>query len=228
MGGGLATLAGIQIWMGQLDRAEATCRRLLALHEVHLRRCGRRLPIATFGYARLSEIMRQRNRLEEALSFSEESRTLAEQWQQMDALFESYTHLARALHAWGDAGSALTLLHRLEHTLRGRSPWLHGMTLMEEARLCLACSQDAACLDRARAWALAYPLPGNGRLVFRDHALYLTHAQLLLHDARTDESRAQAGLGLTREIIRLIEPTGAQGLLLEASLAMALFEMMLG
>ena len=30
---GLATLAGIQIWMGQLDEAEATCRRILALHD---------------------------------------------------------------------------------------------------------------------------------------------------------------------------------------------------
>ena len=125
---GLATLAGIQIWMGELVEAEATCRRILALHEDHLRRCGRRLPIAAFGYARLSEVLRQRNRLEEALHAARESRALAEQWQQTDALYESYTHLARALHSSGDPVSALTLLHRLERVVQGRSPWLHAMS----------------------------------------------------------------------------------------------------
>lgn len=225
---GLATLAGIQIWMGQLDEAEATCRRTLALHDEHLRRCGRRLPIAAFGYARLSDIMRQRNHLEEAVRFAQESRTLAEQWQQTDALFESYTHLARALLASGDADSALTLLRKLEHLVRERSPWLLAMTRAEEARLCLACAPDPTCLDRARAWVREHPLPGDGKLVFRDHALYLTHAQFLLYEARTDRSRTLTGLGLTKKVIQLLEPTGALGLLLQASVVCALFEAALG
>jgi len=221
---GLATQAGVQIWMGRLDEAEATCRRLLAFHDDHLRRCGRRLPVAAFGYARLSEIMRQRNRLVEALRFAEQSRALAEQWQQMDALFESYTHLARALHARGDGISGLALLHKLEQVVRDRSPWLRSLTLMEDARLCLACPQDPACLERARAWAQENPLPKDGRFVFRDHAHYLTHAQLLLHLGRTDQSRARAGLDLVEKIMDLLQPSGAQGLLLEASLVRALLE----
>ena len=221
---GLATRAGIQIWMGQLDEAEATCRRILALHDEHLRRCGRRPPIAAFGYARLSEVMRQRNHVEEALSLAQESRTLADYWQQTDALFESYTHLARALHACGDPVSAIALLHRLEYTVRDRSPWLHSMTLMEDARLCLASPQDAACIERARAWGKSNPLPADGQLVFRDHAQYLTHARLMLHEACTDRSCAQAGLDLTKRVLQLLEPTGARGLLLEASVIRALFE----
>jgi len=225
---GLATRAGIQIWMGQLDEAEATCRRILALHDEHLRRCGRRPPIAAFGYARLSEVMRQRNHVEEALSFAHESRTLADHWQQTDALFESYTHLARALHACGDPISAMALLHRLEYTVRDRSPWLHSMTLMEDARLCLASPQDAACIERARAWARSNPLPADGRLVFRDHAQYLTHARLVLREAHADRSRAQAGLDLTKKVLLLLEPTGARGLFLEASVILALFELVMG
>ncbi len=225
---GLATRAGIQIWMGQLDDAEATCRRLLTLHDDHLRRCGRRLPIAAFGYARLSDIMRQRNHVGEAIRLAQESCTLAEQWQQTDALFESYTHLARALHAGGDSTSALALLHRLEHKLRDRSPWLRAITLLEEARLCLACPEDAACLDRARDWAKEYPLPADGRLIFRDHAQYLTHAQLLLHEAGADRGHAAAGLGLSKNLSNLLESTGALGLFLQASVVCALFEAALG
>jgi len=225
---GLATLAGTQIWLGQLDEAEATCRRILALHDEHIRRCGRRLPIAAFGYARLSEILRQRNQVAEALRFAQEGRSLAEQWQQTDALYESYTQLARALHASGDAASALGLLRRLEHLVRERSPWLLALTRAEEARLCLACAPDSACLDRARAWAREYPLPPDGQLEFRDHAQYLTHAQLLLHEARTDRGRAQTGLSLTKKVLQLLEPTGALGLFLQASVLCALFEAALG
>ena len=225
---GLATMAGIQIWMGQLDEAEATCRRILALHEEHLRRCGRRLPIAAFGFARLSDILRERGELTEAIRYAKESRTLAEQWQQTDALFESYTHLARALHASGDAASSLSLLRRLELLVRERSPWLLGMTRAEEARLCLAGAPDSACLDRARTWAHEYPLPSDGKLVFRDHAQYLTHAQLLLLEARADRTRAQIGLGLTKKVLGLLEPTGALGLLLQASVLCAMFEAALG
>ena len=225
---GLATLAGIQIWMGQLGEAEATCRRILALHEDYLRRCGRRLPIAAFGYARLSEVERQRNRLEEALRAARQSRALAEQWQQTDALFESYTHLARALHAAGDPAAALSLLHRLERVVQGRSPWLHALSRAEEARLCVRSAHDPACLERARSWARENPLPPDGEFVFRDHPLYLAHTQLLLHESRTDRARAQAGLSLARRTLRLLESTDALGLQLEAALVCALFEASLG
>ena len=225
---GLATLAAIQIWLGRLDEAEVACRRLIELHDDHLRRCGRRLPIAAFGYARLSEVCRQRNQLEEAVRLAQESRALADQWHQIDALYESYTHLARALQASGETDAALILLHRLEQSLRGRFPWLHAQTLLEEAQLCIAHSEDLVCFDRARSWAAAHPLPDDGRLVFRDHAQYLAHARLLLHEVSTDRSRARAGLELTRKVLRLLEPSGARGLVLEASTTCALFEAALG
>jgi LuxR family maltose regulon positive regulatory protein len=122
----------------------------------------------------------------------------------------------------------MALLHRLEYTLRDRSPWLHSMTLMEDARLCLASPQDPACIERARAWGKSNPLPADGQLVFRDHAQYLTHARLMLHEARTDQGRAQAGLNLTKRVMQLLEPTGARGLLLEASLVCAVFEAVRG
>ena len=225
---GLATLAGIQISLGQLDEAERTARRLLALHDDHLRRCGRRLPIATFGYARLSEILLERNRLEEALHNAAESKALADHWQQLDALFESTTQLARVRDALGDASAAFALLHRLEQSVRSRSPWLHRLTLNEEARLSLAHASDPGCLDRARRWALAHPLPADGRLAFQDHALYATHARLMLHEAQNNRALAQAGLDLAESVLRLLTPTGARGLILEASLTTAMFEEMLG
>jgi LuxR family maltose regulon positive regulatory protein len=225
---GLATLAGVQIWMGRLQEAEATCRRLLSLHDEHLSRCGRRLPIAAFGYARLSEILLQRNELDEALRLAQESHLLAVQWQQTDALFESHTQLARARLARGDAPGAFALLHALETQMRVSSPWLHDMTCVEEARLCLMCARDPACLDRARAWAREHPLPADGKLVFRDHTLYLTHAQLMLWEAREDRSRARAAAELTRKVMRLLEPTDALGLLLQACLLCALSESALG
>ena len=139
---GLATRAAIQVWMGQLDEAEATCRRMIALHDDYLRSCGRRLPIAAFGYARLSDIRRERNDLDQALRLAREGRSLAEQWQQTDALFESYLQLARALHASGDPDAALALLRRLETVVAERSPWLYSVTRAHEARLCLACAAE--------------------------------------------------------------------------------------
>jgi len=225
---GLATLAGIQIWMGRLQESESTCRRLLSLHDEYLSRCGRRLPIAAFGYARLSEIMRQRNQLPEALRLAQESHLLAVQWQQTDALFESTTQLARVRLACGEAAGVLPLLHALETQLRDSSPWLHALTRAEEARLCLMCAHDPACLDRARAWGREYPLPADGRLVFRDHPLYLAHAQLMLWEAREDRSRARAAVELTRKLMVLLEPTEALGLLLQACILHALSESALG
>jgi ATP/maltotriose-dependent transcriptional regulator MalT len=225
---GLATLAGIQIWMGRLQEAETTCRRLLTLHDEYLNRCGRRLPIAAFGYARLSEILRERNQLDEALRLAQESHLLAVQWQQTDALFESHTQLARARLARKDTDGAFALLHALETQMRGSSPWLHALTRAEEARLCLMCAQDPGCLKRARAWAREYPLPADGRLVFRDHPLYLAHAQLLLWEAREDRSRARAAVELTKKVMRLLEPTDALGLLLQACVLCALSESAFG
>jgi len=225
---GLATLAGVQIWMGRLQEAEATCRRILSLHDEHLSRCGRRLPIAAFGYARLSEIWRERNQLDEALRLAQESHLLAVQWQQTDALFESHTHLARARLACGDPQAAFALLHTLETQMRGSSPWLHVMTRAEDARLCLMCAHDPACLERARAWAREYPLPADSQLVFRDHAIYLTHAQLMLCEAREDRSRARASVELSKKVMRLLEPTDALGLLLQACILCALSEFALG
>jgi LuxR family maltose regulon positive regulatory protein len=216
------------MWLGQLDQAEATCRRMIALHDDYLRRCGRRLPIAAFGYARLSDIRRERNDLDQALRLALESRSLAEQWQQTDALFESYLQLARALHASGDPDSALALLRRLETLVADRSPWLHSITRAHEAGLCVACAADPACLDRAHRWARDQPLPANSRFVFRDHPLYLSHAQLLLHDGRTDQAGARSGLELVRNVLKLLEPSGALGLTLQASVIRALLEDALG
>ena len=225
---GLATRAAIQVWMGQLDEAEVTCRRMIALHDDYLRRCGRRLPIAAFGYARLSDIRRERNDLDQALRLARESRLLAEQWQQTDALFESYLQLARALHASGDPQAALALLRRLETLVADRSPWLHAVTRAYEARLCVACAPDSACLDRAQRWAREQPLPAASQLTFRDHPLYLTHAQLMLSDSTTNRDRARSGLELVHRVLRLLEPSGALGLTLQASVLLALFENALG
>ncbi|HET7012049.1 MAG TPA: LuxR C-terminal-related transcriptional regulator, partial [Anaerolineales bacterium] len=218
----------IHIWMGRLDEAEASARRLIALHDEHLRRCGRRLPIAAFGYARLSEVLLQRNQLPQALAAAQESRALAEPWQQMDALFESYTHLARAFHAGGDAASALALLHRLEYLIRDRSLWLTSMTQMEQARLYLASPQDPSGIERAYSWAAAHPLPAEGKLVFRDHALYLTHTLLMLHEAATDRQSAYNGRGLIDRLLPLLEASGAFGLALQASVLGALLDAALG
>jgi LuxR family maltose regulon positive regulatory protein len=50
----------------------------------------------------------------------------------------------------------------------------------------------------------------------------------MLQEACTDRRRAQAGLDLTKRVLKLLEPTSARGLLLEASLVCALFEAALG
>lgn len=146
----------------------------------------------------------------------------------MDALFESYTHLARAFHAGGDAASALALLHRLDYLLRDRSLWLTSMTQMEQARLGLACPQDPSGIERAYSWAASHPLPADGKLIFRDHALYLTHAQLMLHEAATDRQSAHNGRGLIDRLLPLLEASGAFGLALQASVLGALLDAALG
>ncbi len=88
--------------------------------------------------------------------------------------------------------------------------------------------QISACLDRAHRWAQEQPLPAYLQLVFRDHPLYLTHAQLLLHESRSERDGARSGLELVRKVLKLLEPSGALGLTLEASVPLALFEDALG
>ena len=111
--------------------------------------------------------------------------------------------------------------------MRGRSPWLHTMTQLEEARLCLAHAQDPACLDRARAWAEANPLPADGQLTSE-----ITPNTCCMPGSCCTK-RAQTGIAQKREGIFQegscsFSPRRARGLVLEASLVYALFEFALG
>ena len=117
----LCDLAHLHTVKGRLYDAAAACRQAIELAGQHAHREGRWLPGVEYAYARLSSVLGEWNRLDEALHYAQEGVRLAERRGQGDNLWISYVALAFALSRLGDCDGALTTLKKARGTQAGQS-----------------------------------------------------------------------------------------------------------
>jgi LuxR family transcriptional regulator, maltose regulon positive regulatory protein len=133
---------------GKQHEAVAACNE--AINWVKADSVGQPLPTLSHIYGTLSLVWLEWNDLEAALQYANESLTLAQQWEQADALHFAYTNLASVLFAMGDIEGSFKTLNQAWEIARRTSPWFEAITVSQEVRLHLAQGNPDAAIQRLR------------------------------------------------------------------------------
>ena len=198
----LCSLAAVQLAQGQLHKTVATCRDALLLADEHVKRGGRRLPIAASGYNLMSQVLREWNDLDGALRHAREGIELCEEWGWPEGLALGCQRLARALQAIGDADGAHEAIQKARQAASGLSPWFGALMAAHQAWLWLA-QGDLAAASRWLASRESESSVGK-ELSFRDVSEYVVLARVLIAQGRLDEA-----LGLLARLLEMAEVAGA-------------------
>jgi len=145
----LCNLAAIQIAQGRLHRAATTCRDALRIAGEHARRSGRRLMVAGYAYAYLSQVLCEWNDLDAAVHHARAGLDLCQKWGIGEAVNLGYISLVRVLQANGDLDGALVAVQKARQAVDDLSPWWAVLMDSVEARIRLAQGDLAA----ASRWA---------------------------------------------------------------------------
>jgi LuxR family maltose regulon positive regulatory protein len=206
-------LIKLYISRGQLHTAAAICQDALRLAGGLGGQGKRPLPIAGQVSAWLSLIQREWNDLAAALHHAREGLETCKRWGQAAYLGLSYTALAKALQAMGDASGALDAIRQAQQVERGLPSSSIAPVTAWEMQIRLSQGDTAA----AQRWARASGLRIDDKLEFYRHQEYLTLAQTLV--AHGEWSRA---LTLLARLLEMAERTEATGCTIEVLALQAL------
>jgi LuxR family maltose regulon positive regulatory protein len=182
--GALTTAAALQSAQGQLHKALATCRDVLALADQSLRQGGQPLPVAGEAHVLISTVLRERNELQAALRHARQALELYERWGWAEGLAFGYRTLASALQAIGDVDGAREATQKARQAARDISPWFDAHMAAMEAKIRLALGDVAA----ASRWMQQSGLRADGELHFRHLSTYVTLARVLIAQGGLDEA----------------------------------------
>jgi LuxR family maltose regulon positive regulatory protein len=195
----LCSLAAVQLAQGQLHNTLTTCRDALLLADEHVKRGGRRLPIAATGHNLMSQVLHERNDLEGALRHAREGIGLSEQWGWSEGLALGYWRLSRVLQATGDANAAHEAIQKARRSASDVSSWFGALMATHQARLWLVQGH----LAPASHWAQDSGLNADDELSYQRVDGYGVLARVLIAQGRLDEA--------SRLLARLAEVTEAAG-----------------
>ena len=181
----MISLAWLQIEQGNLRRAAATCQDVIGL-AARQTVGGGESPGMGMAYACQSAVLREWNRLEDALSLAQKSVALGERWGQANLLINSYENLALVQQSCADLDGALETIAKGQKIARDLSPYAAAHVAELEARLQLARGDRAA----AFAWARDCGLGIGDEIEPQDEGQYLTLARVLSAQGRPDEAQA--------------------------------------
>ncbi|UCC76197.1 MAG: hypothetical protein JSW37_11875, partial [Anaerolineales bacterium] len=204
--GALTTVAALQWAQGQLHKAVATCRDVLALADQSFRRGGQRLPAAGEAHVLMSGALRQWNDLQAALRHARQAVELYERWGWAEGLAFGYVTLAIALQAAGDVDGALDAIQKAGRAAGDISPWFAGHVAAMEARIRLALGDVAA----ASRWMQKSDLRTDGELHFHLLSRYIILASVLIAQGTLDEASE-----LLARLLTMTEAAGARAALIE-------------
>lgn len=179
----VSLLARNSILQGRLKEAAA----LLEDHIAWVEERGAwRFYLAGNLHTNLAEVLREWNRLEEAVQLLRAGRLLNEAWDIPNALVSGYLEQSRLLRARGDFQGAREALEQGERIVTGRFLPLDARKELEieQVRLWL----DTGELEPVRVWAAQLPPPDPGD--FRQEAASVTLARFLLAERRFAECHA--------------------------------------
>jgi LuxR family maltose regulon positive regulatory protein len=209
----LCELAGLRLVQGQLHRAAAAYRDALALTEAHLERTGRRPLVSGYIFAQLSQVLLEWNDVDGAIQHAREGVRLCQQWGTADAVVFACMDLARVLQALGDTIAALDAIQEAKEAARDLSPWFVEQVEAAEVRLRLALGDVAS----ASKWAGESGLGTDDELSFDRELVYRTLVRILIAQGRSDDA-----LKLLERLLRMAEPAGAMGCVLEMLILQAM------
>jgi LuxR family maltose regulon positive regulatory protein len=125
---------GCWAWMlamqGRLREAYAAC--LEAIQLAQSNKSQQPLPTLSHVYTSLSFVLCEWNDLEGALRYSKEAVSLAQRWEQADALHFALDNYGQALFAAGDVEGAFDVLHQARQVAQRTSEWFEQITLSRE------------------------------------------------------------------------------------------------
>jgi LuxR family maltose regulon positive regulatory protein len=209
----LCELAGLRLFQGQLHNAAAAYRDALDLTEAHLERTGRRPLVSGYIFAQLSQVLLEWNDLEGAIQHVREGVKLCQEWGTADAVVFGYIDLARVLQALGKPSGALDAIQKAKSAARDLSPWFVDQVAAAEMRLRLQLGEVAG----ASQWAQEAGLRVDDELSFDRELMYRTLVRILIARERLDDA-----LKLLERLLRMAEPAGAMGSVLEMLILQAM------
>jgi LuxR family maltose regulon positive regulatory protein len=202
----LCELASLRLFQGQLHKAATAYRDALALTEAHLERTGRRPLVSGYISAQLSQVLLEWNDLDGAIQHAREGVRLCQQWGTADAVVFGCVDLARVLQALGDTSGALDAIQKAKAAAKELSPWFVDQVTAAEVRLRLALGDVAG----ASEWAQESGLRVDDELIFDRELMYRALVRILIAQDRSDDA-----LKLLERLLRMAEPAGAMGCVLE-------------
>jgi len=198
----LCELTDLQVAQGQLRKAAATCREALQVAGVGQGQGAGQLPIAGYAYGRMSVLLREWNRVSEALQHAQRGIALSQYWGQVDALILGHVFLAAALLAAGDRDGGLDAIGEAKRIASDVSPNYKAFVAAREAKLRVAVGD----VEGAMLWMRESEL-GPSDEPCRPVATYIILARVLLAQALSPaSSRATRFIGTPARLHATNEP----------------------
>ncbi len=119
----LCQIARVESQQGALRRAARTCRQAIRLAELDAGSRPQTLPVASYAYASLAEILREWNDLEAAKQRAETAAELSRRWGQFDSWMGSQLLLARIHLSCGAPDEALEVVRRAKMATADSPAW---------------------------------------------------------------------------------------------------------
>lgn len=221
--GGSITLADIRLTQGRLREALNIYQRGLQLAT---KPDGPALRGAADMYIGLSELYRERNNLEAALQYLQQSKALGELNGLPKSPYRWRVAMARIREAQGDLDSALDLLVEAERVYVGDfSPNVRPIVALK-ARLWL----EQGRLGEALAWVRAQGLSSEDTLSYLREFEHITLARVLLaqYQHTQADSTIRDAIGLLNRLLNAAEEGGRLQAVIEILIVRALAKQMLG
>jgi LuxR family maltose regulon positive regulatory protein len=181
-GNGFNAMLG-SVALAQITAARGRLRDAYQIYRDGLRLTGASVMLAPgYAYAHLADILREWDRLDEALEYASKGVEMCELLGQADILMTAYTVLARIQRGRGDPQAASATLEKARRVASEISAWSLDSVLLQKARLSLATGN----LDEAARWAEESGYSEEEAPVFHREAGLLTLARVLTAQGRFD------------------------------------------
>ena len=209
-------MAALQIARGQLSQARETCRDALRRADEIEQQEGRKLPVTGFVHARMSAVLCEWDRVEEALVHARQGVDLFEAWGWADGLVFGYEHLARALQASGDLEGAAEAIAKGRRIASQVSPWLASHVATYQVSIWLAQNK----LELAERWAAEEGLDPGDEITYLSAEWYIALGRILLargqrRDGIDPTGDLEQGVEVLDRVLHVVRRAGAIGHVIE-------------